>query len=147
MTEQQPSSVFIDLTVDPPKTVFVFTPRKEVRVEYIPEEEIAKVVDKLPVFPGGNDAFRIFIDDLSREMVPLLLEGQEKTYVMLEFIIDKDGKPVNAKVLRGGNDDINERLEEKFDTMDAWTPAIRTDKNVAIRLKQSIAIERPTAKN
>ncbi len=115
--------------------------------KHIPEEEIAKVVDKLPVFPGGNDAFRIFIDDLSREMVPLLHEGQEKTYVMLEFIIDKDGKPVNAKVLRGGNDEINERLEEKFDTMDPWTPAIRTEKNVAIRLKQSIAIEKPTAKN
>ena len=115
--------------------------------KHIPEEEIAKVVDKLPVFPGGNEAFRIFIEDLSREMVPLLQEGQEKTYVMLEFIIDKDGKPVNAKVLRGGNDAINERLEEKFDTMDPWTPAIRTDKNVAIRLKQSIAIEKPTAKN
>jgi hypothetical protein len=115
--------------------------------KYIPEEEIAKVVDKLPVFPGGNDAFRTFIEDLSREMVPLLHEGQEKTYVMLEFIIDKDGKPVNSRVLRGGNDEINERLEEKFDTMEPWTPAIRTEKNVAIRLKQSISIERPTAKN
>ncbi len=115
--------------------------------KHIPEEEIAKVVDKLPVFPGGNEAFRVFIDDLSREMVPLLQEGQEKTYVMLEFIIDKDGKPVNSKVLRGGNDDINERLEEKFDTMEPWTPAIRTEKNVAIRLKQSLSIERPAVKN
>lgn len=115
--------------------------------KHFSEEEIAKVVDKLPVFPGGNEAFRNFIEDLSRQMVSYLDEGQEKTFVMLEFIIDTDGQPRNAKVIRGGNDAINEIIEEKFEKMSAWTPAIRGEKSVAIRLKQSISIEKPSAKN
>ncbi|HUR11864.1 MAG TPA: L,D-transpeptidase family protein, partial [Flavitalea sp.] len=120
--------------------------KKNIRPQkFFAESELAKVVDKLPVFPGGNDSFKTFIDDLSREMVSYLEEGQEKTYVMLEFIIDKDGKPVNAKVLRGGNDEINEKLEEKFESTAPWTPAVRTEKNVAIKLKQSISIEKPAA--
>ena len=110
--------------------------------KYFSEDEIAKVVDKLPVFPGGNDSFRIFIENLSREMVKHLDEGQPKTFVMLEFIIDTDGQPRNAKVIRGGNEKINEIIEETFDTMSAWTPAIRGEKTVAIRLKQSISIEK-----
>lgn len=106
------------------------------------EEEIAKVVDRLPEFPGGNEKFQQFLDQLSKEMAALLAEGQTKTYVMMEFIIDKEGKPVNAKVLKGGNEEMNHMLEEKFEKMPVWSPASRLDKNVAVRLKQSIFIEK-----
>jgi len=71
-----------------------------------------------------------------------LSEGQQKTYIMVEFIIDKDGKPVNAKVIKGGNEELNEAIEDLFDKMPAWTPATRAEKNVAVRLKQSIYIEK-----
>jgi len=106
------------------------------------EDEIAKVVDKLPEFPGGNERFQVFLDELSKEMTNYLSENQPKTYVMVEFIIDKDGKPANAKVIKGGNEDLNEKLEDKFEKMPVWTPAIRMEKNVAVRLKQSIYIEK-----
>lgn len=108
----------------------------------INEEEIAKVVDRLPEFPGGNEKFQQFLNQLSTDMSALLADGQTKTYVMMEFIIDKDGKPLNAKVLKGGNEEMNISLEEKFDKMPNWSPASRLDKNVAVRLKQSIYIER-----
>ena len=105
--------------------------------------ELAPVVDKLPVYPGGNEGFQLFLDQLSKEMVQYLDEEQQKTYVMIEFIIDKDGKPAYAKVLKGGNEEINDRLEEKFENMAIWIPAVRTEKNVAIKLKQTIIIEKP----
>ena len=104
--------------------------------------ELAPVVDKLPVYPGGNEGFQLFLDQVSREMVQYLYEEQQKTYVMIEFIIDQEGKPVYAKVLKGGNDELNYRLEEKFEKMATWVPAVRTEKNVAIKLKQTIIIER-----
>jgi murein L,D-transpeptidase YafK len=109
------------------------------------EEEIAKVVDKLPEFPGGNERFQVFLDDVSKEMTNYLNEEQTKTYVMVEFIIDKEGKPINAKVIKGGNDDLNDKLADRFDQMPAWTPAVRLEKNVAVRLKQSLFIERAVA--
>jgi murein L,D-transpeptidase YafK len=112
-------------------------------VKQFNEAELATVVDKLPVYPGGNEGFQAFLDLLSKEMVQYLSEGQQKTYVMIEFIIDKEGKPAYAKVLKGGNDEINERLEEKFEKMADWTPAVRTEKNIAIKLKQTIIIEKP----
>lgn len=117
---------------------------KKVRrpVKEFDDAELAKVVDKLPVYPGGNEGFQSFIDAVSREMSPLLEENQKKTYVMVEFIIDKDGKAAYAKVLTGGNDEMNDRLQEKFENMPVWKPATRLEKPVAIKLKQTIEIEK-----
>lgn len=125
-------------------SVEVATPRKkEARpMRVFADDEIAKVVDKLPEFPGGNEHFQHFLDKLSKEMTTYLNEGQTKTYLMVEFIIDKDGKPYNAKVIKGGNEFLNEKLEEKFDKMPHWTPAQRMDKTVAVKLKQSMFIEK-----
>jgi hypothetical protein len=104
--------------------------------------EIIAVVNKLPVFPGGNTGFQAFIDKLSHEMAQYLDEDQKKAYVMVEFVIDKDGKPGFAKVIKGGNDELNDRLMDAFDKMPNWTPAVRLEQNVAVKLKQSLYIER-----
>ena len=106
----------------------------------IPEEDLAKVVDKLPLFPGGNDAFQSFLDKLSKEAVKDLEDGQVKTFVMVEYIIDQQGEPVYAKVIRGGNDRIIENIERSFMRMPAWAPATHSGKNVPIKLKQTIMV-------
>jgi len=74
-------------------------------------------------------------------MAPYLEEGQTKTYILVEFIIDKEGNPSHAKVIRGGNEELNEKIVEKFNAMPQWTPAIRLEKNTAIRLKQNITVQ------
>jgi murein L,D-transpeptidase YafK len=107
------------------------------------EAEIAKVVDKLPVYPGGKEAFQSFLDGVTKEMVKYLEQEQAKTYVMIEFVLNKEGKTIYARVTKGGNDELNNHLEEKFENMPAWTPAIRTEQPVSIKLKQSIFIEKP----
>lgn len=105
--------------------------------------EIVAVVNTLPVFPGGNPGFQAFIDKLSHEMAQYLEEGQKKAYVMIEFVIDKNGKPGYAKVLKGGNEELNDKLMDAFDAMPDWSPAIRLEQQVAVKLKQSLYIERP----
>lgn len=106
------------------------------------EEELAKVVDVLPKHPEGMQGFQHFLDKLSKDLVPLLRKDQTVTYIMVEYIIDKNGKPAYARVLKGGNDELNEKLELAFEAMPNWTPAYRTEKPVAIRLKQSMIVER-----
>ncbi|HKP31439.1 MAG TPA: L,D-transpeptidase family protein [Chitinophagaceae bacterium] len=106
------------------------------------EDDLAKVVNTLPKFPGGAEAFGAFIDKTSKELIKYLEEDQEKAYVLVEYIIDSTGKPVWAKVIKGGNDELNEKLEEKFEKMPMWTPAVRLEKNVGIKLKQTIVIEK-----
>ena len=105
------------------------------------ESELATVVNKLPVYPGGSSAFQDFLNKTEKEMAPYLDDGQTKTYILVEFIIDKEGNPSHAKVIRGGNEDLNEKLVEKFNAMPQWTPAIRLEKNTAIRLKQNITVQ------
>ena len=61
--------------------------------------------------------------------------------MVVDYIIDKDGKPVYAKVVKGGNDDMNEQLEKKFESMPQWKPALRQEMPVAIRLKQTVVVE------
>ncbi len=127
-----------------PKKQLVKAPRP-VRQSPVKEEDLAKVVDKLPVYPGGNIAFQDFLNKLSKEGVSDLDEGQTKTFIMVEYIIDSVGKPVYAKVIRGGNQNMNEKIEDAFIAMPQWSPANRLGVNVAIRLKQTIMIEGPQA--
>ncbi len=122
-----------------PATPVKKAPRRPVK--YFNEADLAKVVDKLPVYPGGNAGFQEFIDKASRDMEPFLEKGQQKTYLMVEFIIDQEGQPAYAKVIKGGNEEMNDKLQERFENMPLWTPATRLDKNVAVKLKQSIVVD------
>lgn len=110
------------------------------RVSPIQEEDLARTVDRLPVYPGGNDAFQTFLNDLSKESVKDLDAGQTKAFIMVEYIIDSLGKPVYAKVTRGGNDVVNEKIEDAFLNMPQWSPAERGSAHVPIRLKQTVMI-------
>jgi murein L,D-transpeptidase YafK len=109
------------------------------RVNPIPEDDLAKVVDKLPEYPGGNVAFQDFLNKVSKESLKDL-DGQSKAYVMVEYIIDSAGKTVYARVIRGGNDMMNEKIEDAFMGMPQWSPANRTGAHVAIKLKQTVMV-------
>ena len=118
--------------------------RKTVHPEQpIPDEELAKSVDKLPLYPGGNEAFKIFIDKLSEDMIKMLDPGQSKAFVLMEYIIDENGKTIYANAISGGNERMNEQIEKAFTGMGLWTPAIRQGKNVPIKLKQTIMVDVP----
>jgi hypothetical protein len=46
-------------------------------------------------------------------------------------------------VIKGGNDDLNDKLIEAFENMPQWTPAIKHEQTVGVKLKQTIFIEKP----
>ena len=102
------------------------------------------VVNQWPQYPGGGDAFMKFLEQTGAELVVYLPKGLRKAYVQVEFIIDKDGVPVNFKVLKGvnGEDFINE-LITRMENMPNWQPAMLNDKLVAKKMVQTITIEVP----
>jgi len=106
------------------------------------EEDIAKVVERLPVYPGGNDKFQVFIDKLSKDVSPYLEDGQSKAYVMVEFVIDNSGKVIYANVIKGGNDEMNDRIIDAFEKMPQWAPAVKHEQTVSVKLKQTLYIEK-----
>jgi murein L,D-transpeptidase YafK len=128
---------------EPEEVKTIETPVKEKvkhRVQPIKEEALATVVDRLPVCKGGNEGFRDFVNNLGKDMFQYLAQGQSKSYVMVEYIIDNQGKLVYANVLTGGNEKMNQKIEEAFMNMPDWLPAMRAGLNVPIKLKQTIMV-------
>lgn len=113
-------------------------PRKQVPFN---EQDIPTTVHRLPEFPGGAKAFREYLKQLNKDLAPYLNEDQHTAYILVEFVITKEGKVLNPKILKGGNDQLNEYLLDAFETMPDWAPAVREDKAVPMKLKQTILVE------
>lgn len=99
-------------------------------------------VHQWPQYPGGGEAFMKYLDKLGKEMVPYLPNETNKAYVQVEFIVDKDGVPVNFKVLRGmKDDDFNDELISRMEKMPTWQPAVLNNKPVAKKMIQTVTVE------
>lgn len=105
---------------------------------------LAENVYQWPKYPGGGEAFLKYLEKLNKEMRDRLPAGIKKAFIQMEFIIDKDGAPVNFKVLKGGlNDDFNDELITRLETtMANWQPALVNDKPVPKRMVQTVSIEK-----
>jgi murein L,D-transpeptidase YafK len=110
------------------------------RVRDIPK--LVESVQQWPQYSGGAEAFMKYLDQLGKDMAEFLPADIKKAYVQVEFIIDKDGVPVNFKVLRGMSDeDFIDELIKRMEKMPAWQPAILNDKPVAKKMIQTVTVE------
>jgi murein L,D-transpeptidase YafK len=102
-------------------------------------------VHQWPEFPGGGDAFMKYLDQLGKDMVELLPDNVKKAYVQVEFVVDKDGVPVNFKVLKGlkDEDDFHDELIVRMEKMPTWKPAMLNDKPTAKKMIQTVTVVRP----
>lgn len=123
----------------PEKKVYVKKERKWVDFD---EKQIPTTVNNLPVYPEGNEAFKEFLDKLSKRVAAYLPEGSKNAFVMMEYIVDKDGNVINPKILRGGYDELNDHILDAFEAMPRWKPAVRLEVNVPIKLKQTVVVEK-----
>lgn len=106
--------------------------------------DLADVVYQWPQYPGGGEAFLSYLEKLGGEMEQNLPESIKKVYAQVEFIIDKDGIPVNFKVLKGLNEEFNDELITKLEnSMPKWNPAMLNDKPVAKKMVQTITVALP----
>jgi murein L,D-transpeptidase YafK len=104
---------------------------------------LADAVHTWPQFPGGADVFMKYLDNLGKDMVSFLPEGVTKAYIQVEFVVDKDGVPVNFKILKSVKDadDLNDELIKRMENMGIWQPAILHDKPVAKKMIQTVTID------
>ncbi len=105
---------------------------------------LAEAVHQWPQYPGGADAFMKFLERTGKEVGAFLPKGIKKAYIQLEFIIDKDGVPVNFKVLKGikDADELEDELIGRLENMGNWKPATLHDRTVAKKMIQTITVER-----
>jgi len=103
--------------------------------------DLAEAVHQWPEFPGGHTAYTRYLEQLGKEMAVFLPTGVKKLYVQVEFIVDKDGVPVNFKMLKGTKEqDFTEELFIRMEEMGTWKPAQLHGKPVARKMVQTLAI-------
>lgn len=104
---------------------------------------LVDAVHQWPQYPGGADMFMKYLEKLGTDMAVHLPKGVKRAFVQVEFIIDKDGVPVNFKVLKSVKDgeDLNDELIGRMENMGTWKPALLNDKPVAKKMVQTITVE------
>lgn len=107
------------------------------------EKDFYPSVYKQPEFPGGLDAFSKWIASLQNELKPLLPSEKVRAFIDVQFVVDKDGEVVNVEVSSKANNEINNLILDRFESMPKWTPAQRNEGAVAMKLIQTIEINAP----
>jgi protein TonB len=95
-------------------------------------------VDKLPVFPGGQDAQNQFMVKNIKYPAEARNRGIQGV-VIVSFIVEKDGKITNITILRnpgGGTADEAQRL---VSAMPNWEPGIKNGQPVRVRMQLPVA--------
>ncbi len=96
------------------------------------EQKIHVVVEKMPEFPGGQDAMNRY---LSRNIkYPLIAqENNIQGRVICQFVVNQDGKIVDVQVVRGVEASLDAEAIRVIKSMPAWTPGKQGGKNVRVK--------------
>lgn len=97
----------------------------------VASDKIFLVVDKMPEFPGGDNGLMSFITSNLRYPTQSQREGKEGR-VMVQFVVDKDGKVKNTKVLRSINFEMDEEAQRVVNLMPTWIPGEQKGEKVAV---------------
>jgi len=107
--------------------------KKESNVSIDPEiGEVYSIVEQLPVFPGGETALPAFLGKEVKYPAEAVKKGiQGKVYVT--FVVDKNGKVRNSKVVRGVDPILDAEALRVVNAMPKWTPGKQSGKDVAVQ--------------
>lgn len=102
------------------------------RKEEITEDEtIYQFTDEMPEFPGGMNALLHFISQAVHYPVVAAENGiQGKVFV--NFVINKDGRVSDAKILRGVDPALNKEALRVVNSLPRWSPGRQSGKAVRV---------------
>ena len=95
-----------------------------------PDELVYQVVDKMPSFPGGDNALNQY---LSRNVrYPIIGCDHIQGRVICQFIVKKDGSIVNVVIIRGLDTHLDKEAVRVIDGMPKWNPGMQDGKPVNV---------------
>lgn len=100
--------------------------------EEVVEEEIFTVVETMPSFPGGEKALFGFLKKNIKYPAMEVENGiQGKVYV--NFVVGKDGKIRDVKILRGVSKALDAEAVRVVKSFPSWSPGKQRGKTVTVR--------------
>ncbi len=104
------------------------------------EEEIFMVVEEMPAFPGGDTALANYLYRNIEYPAEAVENGTEgKVYV--SFMVAKDGKIKNVRILRGIGHGCDEEALRVIRAMPDWKPGKQRGKPVRVQVNLPIVFE------
>jgi periplasmic protein TonB len=95
-------------------------------------EEPFVVVEQMPEFPGGNDGLIKYLNSNIRYPA-VALENGIQGRVICEFVINRDGRVTEAKVLRGIDPALDAEAIRVINHMPPWKAGKQRGKAVRVR--------------
>ena len=120
-TEQQPEIMEAE----------VILPEDTVKVTQ-DDDVIFMVVEQMPKFPGGDQAMFKYLSENIRYPENAHKNGIQGR-VLCQFVIDRDGKVTDAKVVRGVDKDLDLEALRVVTEMPAWEPGRQKGKPVRVK--------------
>ncbi|HPE57776.1 MAG TPA: TonB family protein [Bacteroidales bacterium] len=108
--------------------------------QIIEDSTIFAVVQKMPQFPGGDDArFKYIAENITYppEALNKGIEGR----VFVTFIVEKDGSISNIKTLRGIGSGCDEEAMRIVSNMPRWEPGTQRGKPVRVQFNMPILFQ------
>ena len=112
-----------------------------VEVKYVPvqvveeepeEQEIFDVVEKMPEFPGGNAALMSYLAK-NIKYPTIAQENGTQGRVIVQFVVNKDGSIVDAKVARSVDPYLDKEALRVINSMPKWNPGMQRNKPVRVK--------------
>jgi len=104
---------------------------KSRKVSYSKKEQEVLFVELMPQYPGGKDAMNEFL----KENLVYPTEAKEKNIsgkVIVQFVVENNGKITNVKVLHGIGGGCDEEAIRVVSSMPNWKPGKQNGKSVPV---------------
>jgi TonB family protein len=124
------------------KTALVFQKQAsipEIEIDAVPsslinvtnpmQEPVFKLVDQVPEFPGGIEAFGHFLGTNIKYPADMREKGIQGR-VIITFVVEKNGALTNLKVVRSVNEGFNKESLRVMDISPKWKPGMQNGKPV-----------------
>lgn len=102
------------------------------RSGYIDEDKVYDVVDKMPVFPGGYEKLKEYLED--NMQYPKKLKGSGiQGRVIVTFVVEKNGIVSKAKVVKSIDSALDKEALRLVNNMPRWIPGKQNDIHVNVK--------------
>ena len=130
----------LTMTLQPASSTATSDDVEVVVVDMYPEthdSEAFDVVEKMPEYPGGIEAFMKFLSENVRYPEAASKAGIQGR-VLVNFIVEKDGSISNTHVIQNVNEYLDAEAVRVVGAMPKWTPGMQEGK--AVRVKYTVPI-------
>ena len=123
----------IEVTTEETEQEVVIAAPVEAPVEEEEEEVVFVVVEKMPEFPGGQQALFKFLSENVKYPV-IAQENGIQGKVICQFTVNKDGSIVDVQVVRSGGDpSLDKEAVRVIKSMPKWKPGQQRGKPVRVK--------------